>query len=58
MIRYYFFALAVLISISGCTATAQLPIQKSLYGGNGVYDYDNFRDAHGFPIGGWAQLFF
>jgi hypothetical protein len=59
MTKYCFVALAVLMSISGCAINARtpLPIQKSLYGGDGVYDYDNFRDVHGFPLAGWAQLF-
>jgi hypothetical protein len=56
MLRWSALALALLIS--GCAINAPLPLQKSLYGGDGVYDYDGYRNAQGFPLGGWAQLFF
>lgn len=50
-----YFVLMFALLIGGCTISK--PLQDSYYGGGGPYDYDNYRDVHGFPLGGWAQLF-
>jgi hypothetical protein len=53
MSKYFVLMLALLIG----GRTISKPPQDSYYGGGGPYDYDNYRDVHGFPLGGWAQLF-